>query len=210
MAMEIGLNDKTPEETPDSSNRNAEIPYGSKFLDDSSNPFDNDLPTPGIDENIENNPQDTENIPVNTENFPSNLGNNPLENEVSPSSTNEGIENNYQGTGNIPVNTENVPDNPGSTPLENDVPTTSTDQSIENSPQTSGISPKNTENYPENSQNYPDHPGNTSQSMEHGTEIENFQSQNPNAEKPYGSKSLDDCSNPFDNDLPTPGIDENT
>merc|ERR1712156_1339375 len=44
--------------------------------------------------------------------------------------------------------------------------------------------------------------------MEHG-EIENFPRQNPNAEKPYGSKSLDDCSNPFDNDLPTPGIDEN-
>merc|ERR1711963_980524 len=157
MAMEeVGFkDDETPEKTPDSSNRNAEIPYGSKFLDDSSNPFDNDLPTPGIDENIENNPQDTENIPVNTENFPGNLGNNPLENEVPPSSTNEDIENNYQGTGNIPVNTENVPDNPGSTPLEN------------------------------------------------------FSSQNPNAEKPYGSKSLDDCSNPFDNDLPTPGIDEN-
>merc|ERR1712170_185171 len=195
--------------TPDSSNRNAEKPYGSKFLDDSSNPFDNDLPTPGIDEFIENNPQDTENIPVNTESFPGNLGNNPLENEMPPSSTNEDIENNYQGTGNIPVNTENVPDNPGSTPLENDVPTTSTDQSIENSPQTTGISPRNTENYPENSQNYPDIPGNTSQSMEHGTEIENFPSQNPNAEKPYGSKVLDDCSNPFDNDLPTPGIDEN-
>merc|ERR1712156_748160 len=44
--------------------------------------------------------------------------------------------------------------------------------------------------------------------MEHG-EIENFPRQNPNAEKPYGSKVLDDCSNPFDNDLPTPGIDEN-
>merc|ERR1711962_502831 len=158
------------EETLDSSNRNAEIPYGSKFLDDSSNPFDNDLPTPGINENIENDPQDT---------------------------------------GNIPVNTENVPDNPGSTPLENDVPTTSTDQSIENSPQTTRISPCNTENYPENYQNYPDVPRNTSQSMEHGTEIENFPSQNPNAEKPYGSKVLDGCSNPFDNDLPTPGIGEN-
>merc|ERR1712156_643353 len=169
--MIIGFqSDRTPEEIPDSSNRNSEIPYGPKFLDDSSNPFDNDLPTPGIDENIENNPQDTENIPVNT---------------------------------------ENVPDNPGSTPLENEVPTTSTDQSIENSPQTSGISPKNTENYPENSQNYPDLPGNTSQSMEHGTEIENFPSQDPNTEKPYGSKVLDDCSNPFDNDIPTPGIDEN-
>jgi len=138
------------EETLDSSNRNAEIPYGSKFLDDSSNPFDNDLPTPGIDENIENNPQDTENIPVNIENFPG-----ILVNEMPPSSTNEDIENNHQGTGYIPVNTENVPDNPGSTRLEN------------------------------------------------------FSSQNPNAEKPYGSKSLDDCSNPFDNDLPTPGIDEN-
>merc|ERR1712156_925549 len=45
--------------------------------------------------------------------------------------------------------------------------------------------------------------------MEHG-EIENFPSQNPNAEKPHGSEILDDCSNPFDNDLPTPGIDENT
>merc|ERR1712223_927040 len=125
------------EETLGSSNRNAEKPYGSEFLDDSSNPFDNDLPTPGIDENIENNPQDTENIPVNTENFPGNLGNNPLENEKPPSSSNEDIENNYQGTGNIPVNTDNVPDNPGSTPLENDVSTTSTEQ-------TTGIS----ENYP--------------------------------------------------------------
>merc|ERR1712223_1766146 len=45
--------------------------------------------------------------------------------------------------------------------------------------------------------------------MEHGTEIENFPSQDPNAEKPYGSKVLDDCSNPFENDLPTPGIDKN-
>jgi len=75
LAMTIGFqSENSPEETPKSSNGNAEKPESEKFFGAWGDSLDNEVPTTSTDENIENIAHNTENIHGNTGNFPDNAG----------------------------------------------------------------------------------------------------------------------------------------